>query len=185
MKNLAGIILTATLFLFSCTSRVHVLNDTSSSFAKAGSFTWVASRPGAEGGSPATPAYLQEGMRQAVNVFLLNNGWEEVNLDPNYLVVFDVLKERPVSSSAGSVSVSRTYYNPFTSREGRVAYPASFIELHDGENISEAVVFLNIIDAVTDQVAWQGWTVQKVNNEVYETDLASAANTILGRYFKK
>jgi hypothetical protein len=185
MKNRIGIWLISALFIFGCSNRVHVLQQTSSSFARAGSFTWVPSRPGTEGISLASPAYLQESMRQTVNSYLLSNDWQEVNLDPDYLFLFDIMKESKESAGINNLAVSRSYYNPFTLRQGMVTYPIEAMEVNEGEDLSEILVFLNIIDATTDKTAWQGWTKQKVNKEITEEDISAAAHVILQRFLKR
>lgn len=170
------------LGLFSCSEKVYVLESTTDNLAKASTFTWVNSDAASFIPGVGTTSGEDELVRKTVNKYLFNNGWEEVNLDPDVLVVYDLM----VPDRSNYKQVKKNYYNAFTRRYYPLNYPAGMRNITENDrNIKEAALFLSLVDANSDKVLWQGWTHQRMTEGRIDDSFINASVEALFKSFSE
>lgn len=153
------------LMLVSCATTAHVEKDESVNFSKYKSFVWL---HGDEGKLENQSDLTESKVRQAVTQELEKSGWKQVRHNPDIILDYDVLVERASKEKKEAVysqPYSRLVYNPYTRRYATIYYPSQFLGYESYEQlIKEGTITITMIDAKTDNVVWQGWTTEEVNN---------------------
>ncbi len=158
------------------------MNSASENLAKARSFTWVSSGAASYVPGVGTTPFEDELVRKTVNNFLMNNGWEEVNLDPDVLVVYDLM----VPDGNIDEQVKKNYYNAFTRRYYPLHYPAGMRNINENDRtIKEAALFLSIVEAHSDKLLWQGWTSQRMTDGRIDESFINSSVEALFKSFSK
>lgn len=172
----------ALLFLSSCASTAKIEKDETVDFSKFKSYKWVDN----ENGPPKN--LLERDLQAAVNSKLEAEAkWKEDNKSPDVLITHDLQVEKKLeerNSPVYSQSYTRQYYNPRTRRWMSVYYPSRVVGYdNDQYEVNEGTITITMIDAKTDQVIWQGWNTDQVDNKnVTSKEIQSAVKSIFKKF---
>jgi len=186
MRNLKflGIAALAGILLTSCASVAHVERDTTVNFSKYRTFAWVDTKEKEE---RKGNDLLERNVRNAVNMELQKQGWQESKSKPDVLLSYDILVERAVRESNNPVysrPFTRTFYNPYTRRWSQIYYPSQLMGYdREAYEVREGTITISMIDAKTDKTVWQGWTTEQVNSRnLTSKEVQSSVRTIFRKF---
>jgi hypothetical protein len=164
---------TAIILISGCSNPVYVQRDESANLAKYKTYMWVETRKD-QNNNDKTGNFSDISIRNAVNAELANQGWKEVNLNPDAFISYDVLVEKSSEQQSNPVysqPYSRVYYNPFSGRWVSVFYPSQFLGYETVNTpVKEGTITISMIDAGTDKTVWQAWTTEQMNNSRFTPD---------------
>jgi Domain of unknown function (DUF4136) len=150
--------------LSSCGTTAHIEKDDTVNFSKYNTFAWAGKEKDTRAGE-----LLEKNIHTAVNQELAKAGWREVKSRPDILIDYDILVEKSVKESTNPVysqPYTRYIYNPYTRRYVSVYYPSQFLGYdREEKQVREGTVTITMIDAKSDNMVWQGWTTNEVNNK--------------------
>ena len=158
------------LALAGCSSVAHIEKDPAANLGSYRTFSWVETRDTAAAeGARKVITLNEQTIRAAVDQELKEVGWKEAKSKPDVLISYDVLVENTVKESVRPVysrSGMRYYFNPLSRRWVGFYNPGQFLGYdRDEYGTKEGTVTITMVDAATDKVIWQGWTVEEVNNK--------------------
>ena len=183
MKQIA-ILTLALIFIIGCGPTAHIEKDNSIDFSKYKTYDWFQDKDD-------SAAILNEiqiaNLRNTVKEELFKKGITESNTMPDLILKHDVLVEKTLKEKNDPVysqSFYRTAYNPYTGRWVNIYYPSRFLGYDRSQYLArEGTLTISIIDAKTDKVVWQGWTVTDVNSSKFtSSELTRAAISILKQF---
>ena len=177
----------ATGFILSCSPTVHVQKDDSVNLGKYKTYTWVDTRYNETDNTKRPATYADIPVRNAANEELRRLGWREVKNDPDAFISYDVLVERGVvqqSDPVYSQSFTRSYYNPRMRRWSTIYYPSQFLGYNSYDvPVKEGTITITITDAMTDKIAWQGWTTESLNyTRLSQDEITSSVKNIFSKF---
>jgi len=177
----------ATGFILSCSPTVHVQKDDSVNLGKYKTYTWVDTRYNENDNTKRPASYADIPVRNAANEELRRLGWREVSNDPDAFISYDVLVERGVvqqSDPVYSQSFTRSYYNPRMRRWSTIYYPSQFLGYNSYDvPVKEGTITITITDAMTDKIAWQGWTTESLNyTRLSQDEITSSVKNIFSKF---
>ena len=163
------LILTATVFtLAGCNVTSHTTQMSGINFNNYKTFAWV--DPGKnEKHDRVNNDIIDNNIKNSVAMELTNRGWAETQTNP------DVLLDYTIAVSHGHrVQDAPVYSYPFSRyiyRRGRIYslwFPSSLIGMRS-ENVPfrEGELTVNMIDAKTNKLIWQGWATGDLNNRQF------------------
>jgi hypothetical protein len=159
---LAGLLITA-----GCSRPVYVQKDDTVNLNNYKTYMWVDTRANENDSAARASAYADISVRNTVNAELSKAGWREVSDNPDVLLSYDILVERTTEQRSDPVysrPFTRMYYNPYARRWRTIYYPSRFVGYQSYEvPAKEGTVTITMMDARTDKIAWQGWTVENMN----------------------
>ena len=165
-----GISAAVLLALAGCSSVAHIEKDPAADLGRYRTFSWVeTSDTAAVEGARKVITLNERTIRAAVDQELKEEGWKEAKSKPDVLLSYDVLVENTVKESTRPIysrSGMRYYFNPLTRRWVGFYNPGQFLGYdRDEYGTREGTVTITMVDAETDKVIWQGWTVEEVNSK--------------------
>lgn len=175
----------ALIFLVSCAPTANIEKDNSVDFSVYKTYGWFQDK----GDSTSMLNEIQvSNLQNTVKQELLKKGIIESNVMPDLILRHDILVEKTLKEKNDPVysqSFYRTAYNPYTGRYVNIYYPSRFLGYDRSQYVArQGTLTISIIDAKTDNVIWQGWTVSDVNSSKFTSnELTNAAITIL-KHFK-
>jgi hypothetical protein len=177
----------ATGFIISCSPTVHVQKDDSVNLGKYKTYSWVDTRYNENDNTKRPASYADIPVRNAANEELRRLGWREVSNDPDAFISYDVLVERGVvqqSDPVYSQSFTRSYYNPRMRRWSTIYYPSQFLGYNSYDvPVKEGTITITITDAMTDKIAWQGWTTESLNyTRLSQDEITSSVKNIFSKF---
>jgi hypothetical protein len=185
MKS-AVLVLVGAVMLGSCSAPVYVQSDESTDLAKYKTYMWVQTHAGQEDHSTPT-SFAEISIHNAVNQALAKEGWQEVNVNPDVFVAYDILVEKNVEQQSNpvySTGYSRVYYNPFARRWVNVYYPSQFLGYETIQTpVKEGTVTISMVDVNNDKTVWQGWTTETMdNNRLTDAEISKAVKNIFKKF---
>jgi hypothetical protein len=111
---------------------------------------------------------VDNNIRNAISTELERNGWKESNQDPDVLLDYNVMVDKidkvetePVYSYPNTFY----YYNRRLKRIGYI-YTPSHLRGYNTYNVpfNQGTLTVNMIDAKTNKLIWQGWSQREINN---------------------
>ena len=184
MKNFATVMLIL-ISMVSCGPTATIEKNESIDFKKYKTFSWITSK------ADSTALWLsdvqEENLMNAVNAKLASKGLIQDAAKPDLLLKYDILVEKTIrerNDPVYSQGYYRNFYNPYTRRIVTIYYPSRFLGYDKSAyQTREGTLTLSMVDAQTEKVVWQGWTVQDVGNaRITSGELTTAANTIMRKF---
>ena len=163
--------ITSVVFLLAgCASSAHIEKDDEANFSNYKTFAWVDKDGEGKNDTNRHNDLAEQKIRTAVIKELEKTaGWKEAKHNPDILLSYDVLVEKGVKETQNPVYSEPFFqyiYNPRTRRYVRIYYPSRFVGYdHQSRPSNEGTITITMIDAKTDKVVWQGWTMDEVNNK--------------------
>ena len=176
------------LVLAGCSSVAHIERDPATDLARYRTFSWVETKDSAAtAGLGKVVTLAEQTVRAAVEQELKEEGWKEVSSRPDILLSYDVQVENSVKESVQPVysrSGMRYYFNPLTRRWTRFYDSGQFLGYDRREyGVREGTVTVTMIDAATDKVIWQGWTVEEVaSRNITTKELQNSIRAIFRKF---
>lgn len=173
------------LAIASCGPTATIEKNNSIDFTKYKTFSWITDK------QDSTALWLsdvQEGnLMNAVNANLETKGLTKDDTRPDLLLKYDILVEKSIrerNDPVYSQGYYRNFYNPYSRRYVSVYYPSRFLGYdRSAYQTREGTLTISMVDAQTEKVVWQGWTVKDVgNSNITSSELTEAANAILRKY---
>ncbi|MEO5967752.1 MAG: DUF4136 domain-containing protein [Ferruginibacter sp.] len=183
MKHIA-IISLVMIFLAGCGSTANIEKDNSIDFSVYKTYGWFNS----QNDSMSMLNEIQiSNLQNTVKEELAKVGITESENMPDLILKQDILVEKTLKEKNDPVysqSYYRTAYNPYTNRWVNIYYPSRFLGYDKSQYVArEGTLTISMIDAKTDKVIWQGWTVTDVNSSKFTSaELTNAARTILKQF---
>jgi hypothetical protein len=119
--------------------------------------------------SRANNDIVDDNVKNDISSELEKKGWIETDHNPDVLLDYNVMVEKKLGQHTEPVysyPYSQYYYNPWRRRGGYFYHP-SFLQSYHTYNVpfNEATLTVNMIDAKTNKLIWQGSSQQEVNNK--------------------
>lgn len=151
-----------------CGPTAHVEKDKTADFNSYKTFAWATQKKKAID-------LTEQKIRAAVNTELeKQTGWKQVTHNPDILLSYDVLVEKSVQQNTNPVysrPYTRLVYNPYRKHYTTIYFPAQFIGYEkDSYPIKEGTLTISMLDTRTDNMIWQGWATDEVNNRNLTTN---------------
>lgn len=128
---------------------------------------------------------VDNNIKNAVSQELEKKGWKETDANPDVLLDYSVAVKRDIKRESDPV-----YLNPYTpflyGRRGmyRLWYPSALMGYHTyNVPFTEGELNINMVDAKTDQLIWQGWAKGEINNRQITSKEAAARVKSIFRKF--
>jgi hypothetical protein len=179
---MAGLTL-AVIFLWGCSSTVHVEKDDSANFKRYHTFAWIKD----DQKEQKINSIVEQSLQGAVNKELEKAGWRESKNAPDVLLSYDVLVEKTVKDESNPVysqPYSRLYYNPYTRRFGTIYFPSQFMGYDNDQRVArEGTLTISMMDTRTDKTVWQGWTTDELSSSrMTSRDVQSSVKSIFRKF---
>jgi hypothetical protein len=173
-------------FLSSCASTARIEKDETVDFSKLKSYKWVDIDENGEQPKDLT----ERNLHTAVSSKLGEAAWKEDSKSPDVIIKHDLRVEKKLlqrSNPVYSQSYTRPYYNAYSRRWVNVYYPSRVMGYNNSQyEINEGTLTITMVDAKTNQVIWQGWNTDEVNNKkVTSKELESSVNLIFKKFVAK
>lgn len=177
------------LLVTSCSPSAHIESDPSANLNDYKTYAWVDTRETQDNASSSSTDFARLGVQNAVNEQLRQKGWKLADYNPDALLSFDILVERDVEQRSDPVYTrpfSRVYYNRYFNRWGTIYFPSRFVGYDTYRvPVRKATLTINVTDAKTDKMIWQGWSTQNVNSRrLSEDEIRSSVRSILRKFNK-
>lgn len=167
-----GLVLAATLVLTGCSVTSHTETAKGADFSRYKTFAW------ANGNKQATKAndIVDDNIKSAVARQLEQKGWKEADGQPDILVDYTVAVQQSRKRESDPV-YSQPYTRYLYTRRGIYSmwYPSMLmgynsynVPFHEGE------LTINMIDAKTNKLVWQGWAEGEINRRQISSKEAEA-----------
>jgi hypothetical protein len=187
MSVVTTALVSAAFFLIAaCSPTAHIEKDKDTDFSRIKTYSWMDGEM-EKNKKGKLNNLAEQNLRLAINEELQKEGWREVKLNPDVLIGYDVLVERAVKERDNpvySMPFSRIYYNPYTRRYGTIYYPSRFLGYdRDAYSVKEGTITVNMVDAKTDKLVWQGWITSEVNsNNLTKKEIEQGVKSIFRRF---
>ena len=159
----------AAVFVFtncSTTSQVEVAKGIN--FHNYKTFGWVNDN-GVKKSGRVDNDIVDNNIKNSIGSELEKNGWEETDQQPDVLLDYNVMVEqglRKETEPVYSYPYSGYYYNSWRRRIGYY-YNPTFFSGYRSYNVpfKEGTLTVNMVDAKTNKLIWQGWAKGEVTNK--------------------
>lgn len=178
--QISGLLLAAGIGLVGCATTSHVEVAKGVNFSNYKTFGW-ANDSGAKKAGRADNQIVDNNIKNSIGMELEQKGWQEAD-NPDVLLDYNVMVEKGVRTEtdpAFSYPYSSYYYNPWRRRLGYYYSPA-FFSGYRTYNVpfKEGTLTVNMIDAKTNKLLWQGYakgdvSASHVNSKEAEADVKS------------
>ena len=164
----------AAIFVFaSCTTASHIEVAPGVSFANYKTFGF-ASDTGAKNPNRADNEIVDNNIKNFISADLEKQGWKETDQQPDVLVDYNVVVEKAVRQQTDPMypyPYSSYFYSPWRHRMAYYYSPA-FLGGYHTYNVpfKQGTLTVNMIDAKTNKLIWQGWTKGEVDSKNVTTN---------------
>jgi hypothetical protein len=184
MKKQFSILLLAlvTAFAFtSCGTTSHVEVAKGVNFNNYKTFGWATDK-GVKKSGRANNDIVDNNIKNSISAELEKKGWQETDQQPDVLLDYNVTVEKGVRQATDPVynyPYSGYFYNSWRGRRGYYYNPGFFAGYHTyNVPFKEGTLTVNMVDAKTNKLIWQGWakgdiTTKYVTTKEAETDVKS------------
>lgn len=157
--------------LASCGRQAYVQKDDTVDFSKIKTYAWVTGTQKDSTKNISAKANINDlvdrKIRSSIDRNLQENGWREVQSNPDVVLVYDVdvqKENRTIADPQYTMPTTRWFYNYYSGRYVPVYYPSQFMGYRDRtETVKEGTITLTVMDAHKEKTIWQGWTSSEVN----------------------
>ena len=178
-------IISLVIFIMSgCGSTANIEKDNSIDFSVYKTYAWFNTK---DDSTSMLNEIQISNLQNTVKEELAKQGISESDKMPDLILKQDILVEKTLKEKNDPVysqSYYRTAYNPYSGRWVNIYYPSRFLGYDRSQYVArEGTLTISMIDAKTDKVIWQGWTVTDVNSSKFtSSELTKAARTILKQF---
>jgi hypothetical protein len=185
-----SVVLIAGLVLVSCSVTSHVEIASGVDFSKYKSFGWVNGN-GEKIEDTTDNDLVDNNIKNAISRQLKNQGWKQTSQNPDVLLDYNVMVEKnvkhisePLYNYPYSYPYTHYYYNRWHHRIGYIYYPYDLARFHS-YNIpfNQGTLTINMFNAKTNQLIWQGWATGDVSNKFVTTQEATTDVTSIFKKF--
>jgi hypothetical protein len=174
-----------TVFAFtSCSPTTHIEVAQGVNFSNYKTFGWANDSLNKDGRSDN--GIVDNNIKNSVAAELEKKGWQETDQQPDVLLDYNVTVEkgvRKVTDPVYSYPYSGYYYNSWRHRMGYYYNPGFFRTYHTyNVPFKEGTLTVNMLDANTNKLLWQGSAVGDISSKYVTTD---EAKTDVKSIFKK
>jgi Domain of unknown function (DUF4136) len=165
----------------SCNSSSHIEVAPGVNFNSYKTFGW-ANDNGVKKSGRADNDIVDYNIKNSIGDELEKRGWQETDQQPDVLLDYNVIVEKSVKQEtepAYSYPYSGYYYSPWRGRMGYYFNPGFFGAYHNyNVPIKVGTLTVNMLDAKTNKLIWQGWskgdvTSRNVTTKEAESDVKS------------
>jgi len=172
----SAVLLTAISLAFAgCNVTSHTEKAEGTNFSNYKTFAW-ANAGDTKKADRADNDIIDNNIKNSVSEELINKGWTEADNNPDVLLDYTVAVKRGSKRETDPV-----YTYPYTqylySRRGvySIWYPSDLMSYHSyNVPFEEGELTVNMIDAKTNKLIWQGWAQGEINNRNITTKEATA-----------
>jgi hypothetical protein len=163
--------------LMGCAVSSHIEVARGVNFSNYKSFGWNTAN-GITMSSRANNDIVDDNIKNDISSELEKKGWMETDQNPDVLLDYNVMVEKKVRQQTEPVysyPYTQYYYNPWR-RRGGYFYPPSYLQSYHTYNVpfNEATLTVNMVDAKSNKLIWQGSSQQEVNNKNVTSEEAQA-----------
>ena len=176
----------ASVFIFtSCAVTTHVETAAGVDFNNYKTFGWA--NGNGEKKEDADNGIVDNNIKNAITTQLENQGWKETSQNPDVILDYNVMVEKKVnqvSEPIYSYPYTHYYYNGWRRRGGYMYYPNDLLGYHT-YNIpfKEGILTVNMVDAKTNKLIWQGSAQGDVSNSTVTTqEMQSDVTSIFKKF---
>ena len=182
----------ASALLFTgCAVSTHIESAAGVNFNNYKTFGWVNGN-GEKVEDSADNDIVDNNIKNAISGQLESKGWKETTQNPDVILDYNVMVEKGVRQASAPIynypvynyPFTHYYYNPWRRRMGYIYYPNNLMRYHT-YNIpfKEGVLTVNMIDAKTNQLIWQGSATGDVSSRTVTTqEMATDVKSIFNKY---
>ena len=165
----------------SCNSTSHIEVATGVNFNNYKTFEW-ANDNGVKKSGRADNDIVDNNIKNSIKDELEKKGWQETDQESDVLLDYNVIVEKGVKQETEPVysyPYSGYYYSPWRGRMGYYLNPGFFGAYHTyNVPIKVGTLTVNMLDAKTNKLIWQGWskgdvTSRNVTTKEAESDVKS------------
>jgi hypothetical protein len=168
----------------SCGVSTHVETAAGINFNNYKTFGWVGNGENPE--DSVDNSIVDNNIKNAISLQLENKGWKESNQSPDVIIDYNVMVEKQVrqaSEPVYSYPYTNYYYNSWRHRRGYMYSPYNLMGYHTyNVPFKQGTLNVNMIDAKTNKLIWQGSAQGDVSNSMVTTQEMS---TDVKSIFKK
>ena len=173
----------AVIFLWGCSSAVHIEKDETANFKRYHTFAWIKD----DQKEQKINSIVEQSLQSAVNKELEKAGWRETKNNPDVLLSYDVLVEKTLKDQSNPVysqPYTRLYFNPYTRRYGTIYFPSQFMGYDNNQyEAREGTLTISMMDTHTDKTVWQGWTTDELSGgRMTSKDVQSSVKSIFRKF---
>lgn len=181
-----SIAVVSALSFTSCSVSTHIESAPGVNFNNYKTFGW-ANGNGEKTEDRTDNDIVDNNIKNAISVQLTKKGWKETNQNPDVKLDYNVLVEknvRQVSDPVYNYPLNNYYYNPWRHRMGYMYYPNTLMGYRT-HNVpfKEGTLTINMIDAKTNKLIWQGWAKGDVSSKTVTTqEMQNDVSSIFTKY---
>ena len=170
----------------SCSVATHIETAAGVNFNNYKTFGWVNSS-GEKIEDRADNDIVDNNIKNAISQQLESKGWKEVNQNPDVILDYNVMVEkstRQVSDPVYNYPFTHYYYNSWHRRMGYMYYPNNLMAYHTyNVPFKQGTLTVNMIDAKTNQLIWQGSAKGEVGSKTVTTqEMQGDVSSIFKKY---
>lgn len=179
------LIMASVLVLAGCstTSQVEVSKDVN--FSNYKTFAWINDN-GVKKSGRVDNDIVDNNIKNSIGMELEKKGWMETDQQPDVWIDYNVMVEKGVRRETEPVynyPFTGYYFNSWRGRRGYFYNPAFFSGYHSyNVPFKEGTLTVNMIDAKSNKLVWQGWAKGDITNK---TVTSKEAVTDVKSIFKK
>ena len=181
------------LFFASCSVSTHIETAAGVNFSNYKTFGW-ANGSGEIVEDSADNDIVDNNIKNAISKQLESKGWKETNQNPDVILDYNVMVEKGVRQASQPVynyplynynyPFTHYYYNSWRHRMGYMYYPSDLMRYHTyNVPFKEGTLTVNMIDAKTNKLIWQGSAKGDVSSKTVTTqEMATDVKSIFNKY---
>jgi Domain of unknown function (DUF4136) len=175
--SIGAIVIGAVMVFTGCDTTTHIEVARGINFQNYKTFGWTNDSVVKKAGRVDNDI-VDNNIKNSIGAELEKKGWQEADLQPDVLLDYNVMVEKGVrreSEPLYSYPYSGYYYNSYRRRLGYY-YTPSFFGGYRSYNVpfKEGTLTVNMIDARTNKLIWQGWAKGDVTSTNVTTQEAEA-----------
>ncbi|HYF31365.1 MAG TPA: DUF4136 domain-containing protein [Chitinophagaceae bacterium] len=186
--GIGSVLVIAALMLSACGVQSYVEKDPSVNLNDYKTYAWLTDKETKRKDGKSYKNFQESYLVDRVSQELDKSGWQKARNagSADVLIDYDIMVEdefREQSQSVYSRPQVRYFYNPYTRRINSVYYPSQYLgEDYYTVPYKSGTITINIVDAKSNKLVWQGWAETDVTNKRIQQD---DMNRIVKSIFKK
>jgi hypothetical protein len=179
-----SVIAGAALVFSSCTITSHTEKAAGVNFSNYKTFAW-ANAGTAKKSDRADNDIIDNNIKNSISEELEKKGWKEADINPDVLIDYNVAVERGVKREGTPIySYPHTQYLYGRRRIYTVWYPSTLMGYHSyNVPFREGQLTINMVDAKTNKLIWQGWAKGEISSRNITTKEATSEVKSIFRKF--